>query len=168
MDLSLTLALGLIKMNNYTKTFECKNELDTQRLAQCFSMIAKKGDIFALFGTLGAGKSTFARYFIQSLTDASEVPSPTFTLVQSYDTDKFPIYHYDMYRLKYPEEAYELGVEESFFTGVNLIEWPEKIGYILPKNIWKIEISTKGTDRYFTVSVSDEEKYQRLESIAYD
>lgn len=168
MDLSLTLALGLIKMNNYTKTFECKNELDTQRLAQCFSMIAKKGDIFALFGTLGAGKSTFARYFIQSLTDASEVPSPTFTLVQSYDTDKFPIYHYDMYRLKCPEEAYELGVEESFFTGVNLIEWPEKIGYILPKNIWKIEISTKGTDRYFTVSVCDEEKYQRLESIAYD
>lgn len=168
MALSLTLVLGLNEMNNYTKVFECKNELDTQRLARCFSIIAKKGDIFALYGTLGVGKSTFARYFIQSLTHASEVPSPTFTLVQSYDTDDFSIYHYDMYRLKSPEEAYELGVEEAFFTGVNLIEWPEKIGCLLPKNIWKIEISTKGSDRYFAVSVGDEDKYQRLESIAYD
>ncbi len=164
----MILALGLNNMNEYKRIFKCRNELDTKQLAHCFSLIAKKGDIFALFGTLGVGKSTFARYFIQSLTDASEVPSPTFTLVQSYDTVKFPIYHYDMYRLKYPEEAYELGVEESFFVGVNLIEWPEKIGYILPKNIWKIEILTKDNIRYFTVSVCDEDKYQRLESIVYD
>lgn len=155
-------------MNEYKRIFKCRNELDTKRLAHCFSLIARKGDVFALFGTLGVGKSTFARYFIQSLTDASEVPSPTFTLVQSYDTAKFPIYHYDMYRLKYPEEAFELGVEESFFLGVNLIEWPEKIGYILPKNVWKIEIATNDNIRYFTVSVCDVEKYQRLESIAYD
>ena len=168
MALSLTLALGSNKMDMFTKVFECNTEDDTKHLASCFGKIAKRGDIFALYGTLGAGKSTFARYFIQSLTDATEVPSPTFTLVQSYDTDDFSIFHYDMYRLKSPEEAYELGIEEAFFTGVNLIEWPEKIGYLLPRNIWKIDISTKGTSRYFSVCVGDTEKYQRLESIAHD
>lgn len=92
---------------------------------------------------LAQGKSTFSRFFIQNLSDAQEVPSPTFTLVQSYEGNDFEIYHYDMYRLKSPEEAYELGIEESFYNGVNLIEWPEKIGYLLPKNIWTVNIFTK-------------------------
>lgn len=129
--------------------------------------MAQKGDIFALYGTLGAGKSTFSRFFIQNLSDAQEVPSPTFTLVQSYEGNDFEIYHYDMYRLKSPEEAYELGIEESFYNGVNLIEWPEKIGYLLPKNIWTVNIFTKDSARYFEVTVSDEEKKERLEKLGY-
>ena len=139
----------------------------TKKLACCFSNVAQKGDIFALYGTLGAGKSTFSRFFIQNLSDAQEVPSPTFTLVQSYEGNDFEIYHYDMYRLKSPEEAYELGIEESFYNGVNLIEWPEKIGYLLPKNIWTVNIFTKDSARYFEVTVSDEEKKERLEKLGY-
>ena len=165
--LSLTLALGSNKMDMFTKVFECNTEDDTKRLATCFGKIAKRGDIFALYGTLGAGKSIFARYFIQSLTDATEVPSPTFTLVQTYESDNFEIYHYDMYRLKIPEEAYELGIEESFYSGVNLIEWPEKIGYLLPKDIWQVTIQVINNTRCFEFSVNNEEKRQRLEKIDY-
>ena len=164
----MILAHGLNKMTEHKRTFECKTEEDTKRLACCFSNVAQKGDIFALYGTLGAGKSTFSRFFIQNLSSAEEVPSPTFTLVQSYEGSNFEIYHYDMYRLKSPEEAYELGIEESFYDGVNLIEWPEKIGGLLPKDIWKITISTKGAVRYFDVSVSGENKRKRLEALDYD
>ena len=163
----LILAHGLNKMTEYKKIFKCLTENDTKKLACCFSNVAQKGDIFALYGTLGAGKSTFSRFFIQNLSDAQEVPSPTFTLVQSYEGNDFEIYHYDMYRLKSPEEAYELGIEESFYNGVNLIEWPEKIGYLLPKNIWTVNIFTKDSARYFEVTVSDEEKKKRLEKLGY-
>lgn len=149
------------------RTFTCSSEANTKLLAEQFAQIAKSGDIFALYGTLGAGKSTFSRYFIQYLTQATEVPSPTFTLVQMYDTSDFVVYHYDMYRLKHPDEAYELGIEESFYNGVNLIEWPEKIIPLLPKNIWKISITTEKNIRYFDVEVFDKDKAERLERIAY-
>lgn len=146
----------------YNKKITCHTEKDTQALAEKFSLIAKKGDVFALFGTLGAGKSTFSRYFIQNLTHAREVPSPTFTLVQTYDAPCFEIYHYDMYRLKCPEEAYELDIEEAFYNAVTLIEWPEKILPLLPKNIWKINISAKGNLRVFEIETDDTDKYERI------
>lgn len=146
----------------YKKSFICNNEAETKNLAIKFAMIAKKGDVFALFGTLGAGKSTFSRYFIEELTQAKEVPSPTFTLVQTYDAPDFEIYHYDMYRLKRAEEAYELDIEEAFYNAVSLIEWPEKILPLLPKNMWKITISTKGNVRMFDVETSDVSKNERM------
>ena len=150
---------------SYTRIFECKSEDDTKNLAVRFADIAKKGDVFALYGTLGVGKSFFSRHFIQHLTDVLDVPSPTFTLVQCYEAVNFEIFHYDMYRLKSPDEAYELGIEESFFNGVNLVEWPEKIQSLLPKNIWKITIDIKDNIRIFNIEVSDNEKQARLESI---
>ena len=124
----------------YKKVFKCNLEEDTRKLANEFAKISKKGDVFALYGTLGVGKSTFSRFFIQSLCGDIDVPSPTFTLVQMYDTNDFELYHYDMYRLKNQEDAYELGIEDAFYSGVNLIEWPEKIGSLLPKNAIKITI----------------------------
>lgn len=147
------------------KKIVCKTEENTRFLAKKVAKGAKKGDVFALFGTLGAGKSTFSRYFIEHLSGATEIPSPTFTLVQTYDAADFEIYHYDMYRLKSPEEAYELDIEEAFYNGVSLIEWPEKIGSLLPKDIWKITISTQGTERVFDIETVSEEKSQRLEEI---
>jgi len=149
-------------MTMYQRNITCLTEDDTRLLAEKFAKLAKKGDIFALFGTLGVGKSTFSRYFIQALTDAKEIPSPTFTLVQTYDAPLFEIYHYDMYRLKHYEEAFELGIEESFYNGVNLIEWPEKIAPLLPKNIWKITITTKDSCRLFSIETADEDKIIRL------
>ncbi len=154
-------------MTKYTKIFKCITEGDTNKLAQALSLIAKKGDIFALYGTLGAGKSTFSRFFIQSLCCVEDVPSPTFTLVQSYPTDNFEICHYDMYRLENPTEAYELGIEYFFYSCVNLIEWPEKIESLLPKDIWKINIKIESDCRFFEISVFNQEKEQRLKALTY-
>ena len=99
------------------------------RIAKCLRV----GDIVALKGPLGAGKTTLARYIIQGLGwMESEIPSPTFTLAQEYDFSKFTLWHFDMYRLEAPEDALEIGVEEAFATGVSLIEWPERLGGYLP------------------------------------
>ncbi len=110
------------------------SEEETIQIAQNLAQQVSCGTVIALYGTLGAGKTAFCRGFIQSLTHQStEVPSPTFTLLQIYDTPLYPVYHFDMYRLKTPDEAYEIGIEDAFAEGVCLIEWPEKLGYLLPK-----------------------------------
>ncbi len=117
-----------------------KSETDTLKIASDLAKKVTPGTIIALYGTLGAGKSAFCRGFIQSLCQTEDVPSPTFTLLQTYETPSFEIYHFDMYRLKKPEEAFELGIEDAFIDGVSLIEWPEKIGSLLPKNAIRITI----------------------------
>lgn len=116
------------------QTFITHSESETSALAARLAAALKVGDIVALYGTLGAGKTAFCRGFIQSLApETAEVPSPTFTLLQTYETSRFLIYHFDMYRLKSPEEAYEIGIEDAFGEGVSLIEWPEKMAGLLPK-----------------------------------
>jgi tRNA threonylcarbamoyl adenosine modification protein YjeE len=147
------------------KTFIVRDEAETTALAERFTKIVKKGDVLALYGTLGMGKSVFARGLIQKLTDAEEVPSPTFTLVQGYDAPQFEIYHFDLYRLKDPDEVFELGFEEAVYGGVCLIEWPEKAGNWLPKDIFKLEITPYASGRKITVDVSSEDKIKRLEQI---
>lgn len=127
------------------------SEAETAEIGRKLAQQAKKGDVFALFGTLGMGKSVLSRAFIQELTQAEEVPSPTFTLVQAYDAENFTIYHFDLYRLKNPEEIFELGMEEALADGVCLIEWPEKMGGYLPKKSIKVEITSIGEGRKITV-----------------
>lgn len=112
--------------------FELADEAATGRLAAALAGLARPGDTIALWGELGAGKTTFARAFIRSLGGGPDVPSPTFTLVQAYDLDAFAVWHFDLYRLSAPEAAYELGIEEAFAQGVSLIEWPERLGSLLP------------------------------------
>lgn len=155
-------------MTEYIKEIICRTETDTKHLAENIASIVQKGDVFALFGTLGVGKSTFSRYFIQFLCGAEDVPSPTFTLVQTYEAQEFDIYHYDMYRLKNAQDAYELGIEDAFYQGVCLIEWPENILSVLPRNIWKMEIVSKDNIRHFKISVTDEKTAARLRKIALD
>lgn len=103
-----------------------------RRLAGC----SRRGDILALSGDLGVGKTTFARAFIRAYgRPTEEVPSPTFTLVQVYDpldAAAPPIYHFDLYRLDSPEDAFELGLEDAFACGISLIEWPDRLGAWLP------------------------------------
>ena len=121
--------------------FVSHNESETTQIAYNFAKTLKIGDVVALYGTLGVGKTAFCRGFVQSLMSKEiEVPSPTFTLLQIYDTPLYPVYHFDMYRLKTPEEAYEIGIEDAFYEGVSLIEWPEKLGKLLPKNHHKVTI----------------------------
>ena len=147
------------------KTFVSTSEAETEALAKKVALMAQKGDVFALYGTLGMGKSVFARAFIQSLTKAEEVPSPTFTLVQEYQAADFDIYHFDLYRLKSPDEVFELGFEEAVYGGVSLIEWPEKAGAWLPKNIFKIEILPHKNGRSIVIETDFQEKISRLEQL---
>jgi tRNA threonylcarbamoyl adenosine modification protein YjeE len=145
--------------------FICNTEEDTVRLGQKLSSIAKKGDVFALYGTLGMGKSVFSRAFVKSLTSANEVPSPTFTLVQVYEAKDFDIYHFDLYRLKSPEEIFEIGMEEALYDGVCLIEWPEKMQGYLPKNIFRLEITPYEQGRKIKIETTDAYKKLRLQEL---
>lgn len=114
---------------------------------------ARVGDIVALSGELGAGKSCFARGFLRGLGYAGDVPSPTFTLVQPYDTLP-PVWHVDLYRLDSPDEAAALGLDDAYDDQVTLIEWPERLGHLLPPDALKIRIDGSGdATRRLTVSV---------------
>ncbi len=99
------------------------------------------GDVFTLHGGLGAGKTTLARGFIQSLLgNQTDVPSPTFTLVQTYEASGFDIWHTDLYRLENPHDIIELGLEDAFDEAVTLIEWPEKLGPYLPRRRLEVHL----------------------------
>ena len=109
----------------------------TAALAAELAGLALPGDVLALSGDLGTGKTTFARAFIESLAQRfgakrEEVPSPTFTLVQTYEFPGLSVWHFDLYRLTNPEDALELGIEDAFSGAVSLIEWPERLGPYLP------------------------------------
>lgn len=115
-------------------TTHAQNLAATQSLAQELAAIADKGDVIALRGDLGMGKSAFARAFIQARAGVPiEVPSPTFTLVQSYELPSGLITHFDLYRLRDASDAYELGLDDAF-GGIILIEWPERLGDGLPRD----------------------------------
>jgi tRNA threonylcarbamoyladenosine biosynthesis protein TsaE len=108
------------------------DEAATARLGAALAELTRPRDVIALRGSLGAGKTVFARGFIRALGGGPEVPSPTFTLVQAYDVDPAAVWHFDLYRLQSPDEAYELGIEEAFSGSICLIEWPERLGALLP------------------------------------
>lgn len=111
---------------------------DTSALAEKLAPRLKPGDVVALHGGLGAGKTTFARALIRALLDQdTDVPSPTYTLVQTYEGPSFPIFHFDLYRLEVPEEVRELGWDETQ-TGLALIEWPDQAGPYLPR--WRLDL----------------------------
>jgi tRNA threonylcarbamoyladenosine biosynthesis protein TsaE len=127
---------------------ELADERATLALGARLADEAGRGDVFALSGTLGAGKTTLARGFIRALTGPDEeVPSPTFTLVQTYDTKKGTVWHFDLYRLEDPEEAWELGIEEAFAGGISLIEWPDRLGALLPARRRQVTLEIAGTHR---------------------
>ncbi len=125
----------------YKIEIDIENEFATKRLGAAVAKIAEPADVFALFGTLGMGKSVLARAFIQELTSFDEeVPSPTFTLVQTYESSKSILWHFDLYRIKQAEEIFELGIEDAFAEGISLIEWPEKMADYLPADRYNINI----------------------------
>lgn len=128
--------------------FICNSLEDTEKAAQYFSQFAKPGQCFALYGDLGYGKTTFTQYLIKSLNKNIEsISSPTFNIVQIYDSDVSEIWHIDCYRLKSPEEFYELGIEEAFASCITIIEWPEIIEDFLPQNAVKIKFYKNNLSR---------------------
>jgi len=104
-------------------------------------------DVLLLSGNVGAGKTHFARALIQSLLPVAEdVPSPTFTLVQTYETPKTEIWHSDLYRLTSPQEIEELGLIDAFETALCLVEWPDRLGPLAPQNALSITLTSTPED----------------------
>ena len=132
---------------------ELANPEATALFAEDVSLALKPADCLCLSGDLGAGKSTFARALIRAIADDPELeaPSPTFTLVQSYQL-RLPIAHMDLYRIGSPEELDELGLEDALSEGVALIEWPEKAIELLPDNRVMLRFDGIGNSR--TVKLS--------------
>jgi len=122
------------------------SEEETEKLGALLANRLKAGDFVALFGGLGAGKTAFCRGIVSAL-GSGECASPTFTVVREYKTAP-PVYHFDAYRLKDEEELYDIGCEEYFSRpGIILMEWPEKVSGLLPKERISVEISGSGEER---------------------
>lgn len=127
----------------------------TKAIAARLAPVLRAGDIIALDGTLGAGKTEFCRAIIHALGYRGDVPSPTFTLLQIYQpaADGPPVWHMDLYRLEQPEEAFELGIEDGFETAINLIEWPSRLGRYLPAGglTLRLDIAPDGLSRKLSI-----------------
>ena len=120
----------------------------TARFAERLAARLNSGDVVLLSGPVGAGKTHFARALVQSILDFPEdVPSPTFTLVQSYDTRHGPLWHADLYRINTESEVEELGLEQAFEEAICLIEWPDRLGSLTPPNALNIHFKTTGSGR---------------------
>ncbi len=124
----------------------------TESLANRLAGLLKPGDVIALSGELGTGKTVIARGVIRALAathtvDVDDIPSPTFTLVQQYDFPPFSLFHIDLYRIDSPGDVLELGVEDFFAEDVSLIEWPERLGAYLPEDRLHLTLQAGDHDR---------------------
>ena len=121
-----------------SRQLHLRGEAGTAALARRLAPVLRRGDVVALWGDLGSGKTSFARALITALppsdptAEPEPVPSPTFTLVQIYERQPAPVWHFDLYRIEDPEEVLELGLEEALAEAVSLIEWPDRLGPLLP------------------------------------
>ncbi|MGV8953472.1 MAG: tRNA (adenosine(37)-N6)-threonylcarbamoyltransferase complex ATPase subunit type 1 TsaE [Cypionkella sp.] len=122
-------------------------EDDTARLGAWLAQRLNAGDTVLLSGQIGAGKSHFARAFIRARLGRNEdIPSPTFTLVQTYEAD-VDIWHSDLYRLSHPDEVLELGLDDAFATAICLVEWPDRLGTLAPATALSLTLTVEGEGR---------------------
>jgi tRNA threonylcarbamoyladenosine biosynthesis protein TsaE len=133
-----------------TFSFLLADESATQKLGTALAEALRPHDLVALEGGLGAGKTTLARAILRAASGepALTVPSPTFTLVEVYDTPKGTFWHFDLYRLEAPEQVFELGWEEALADGIVLIEWPERLGTLLPTPALTVTLTVKDEKRH--------------------
>ncbi|MFO1247794.1 MAG: tRNA (adenosine(37)-N6)-threonylcarbamoyltransferase complex ATPase subunit type 1 TsaE [Alphaproteobacteria bacterium] len=131
----------------------------TARLGKAIAAGLGVGDAVALWGDLGAGKTTLARAILQAMGVAEDVPSPTFTLVQNYETAP-PVAHYDLYRLKSAREIQELGFEDALDQGAVLVEWPERAPEALPPQALHVRLGM--TDGARTARVTGPSRWEKL------
>lgn len=125
----------------------------TSALGERLAVLLQPGDTVLLEGSIGAGKTHLARALIRArLGRMEDVPSPTFTLVQTYEAPDAEIWHADLYRLGHPDELLELGLEQAFGSAICLIEWPDRLGSHLPADALLISLSVEGEGRHAVLS----------------
>ncbi|MCG3268409.1 tRNA (adenosine(37)-N6)-threonylcarbamoyltransferase complex ATPase subunit type 1 TsaE [Yoonia sp. I 8.24] len=136
-------------------TIALPTETETVKLAQRIAGILSPGDTLLLSGEIGAGKSAFSRALIRArLGRMEDVPSPTFTLVQTYDDPSGDIWHCDLYRLTHPDEIFELGLDEAFATAICLIEWPDRLGPDAPSTALQMKFHAGDTAHSVEITTS--------------
>ena len=134
-------------------SFSLPDESTTAALAGQIAPCLAPGDALLLEGEIGAGKSAFARALIRArLGRMEDVPSPTFTIVQTYEDETGDIWHCDLYRLTHPDEALELGLDEAFETAICLIEWPDRLGDETPDSALTLSFVAKDRDHHVTIT----------------
>ena len=131
----------------FERTFALGDLAATDSLGARIAASLRVGDTVALEGDLGAGKTTLARAILRALGVTENVPSPTFTLVQTYETPRLAVRHYDLYRIENPAEVDELGLDEALDEGAALIEWPERAGTRLAQDALHVLLSLNRDDR---------------------
>ena len=143
------------------ETFESNSESDTYEFAKSLALKSHKGDIYALIGELGVGKTAFTKGFAKGLGIKESIVSPTFTFVQVYDDGTIPLYHFDVYRIGDISEMDEIGYEDYFYgDGISIMEWADLVYELLPKEAVIIKIEkdlSKGVD-YRRITLEDGRK----------
>ncbi len=136
------------------------NEL--RRLASFLALVLKPGDVVALNGELGAGKTTFARAVIIAASGAKEeeIPSPTFALMQTYEDGRLPLAHIDCYRMNGADELYEVGLDDALSRGAVLIEWAEKAISVLPAGRLDISLKDGSSEDNRTITLAGRGEWQ--------
>ena len=123
-------------------SIELSSPDETALAAQRLAEFLAPGDTILLQGPVGAGKSHFARHLIRSiLMEPEDIPSPTFTLVQTYETEKGPLWHSDLYRISSTYEIEELGLINAFDDAICIVEWPDRLGELAPEHALSVELS---------------------------
>jgi len=143
-----------------SRTLLTRTEPETAALAIALAPCLRMTDRVGLTGPLGAGKSVIARALIRTLTGepSLDVPSPTYTLVERYDAEIGPVYHFDAYRLETPSEIWEAGLEDALETGITLIEWVDRVRSLLPADTVSVTVAPQNRTgegaRQITVTAS--------------
>ncbi len=133
---------------NFERIIEINNEEETEQFGQELAQGCRPGDVIALIGDLGTGKTTLTKAIARGLGIEDRVTSPTFTIVQEYHDGRLPLYHFDVYRITNPEDMFEIGADEYFFgKGVCVVDWAAQILELMPQNT-----------KYIFIEYDEEEK----------
>jgi len=129
------------RVSDFSAEWTLRSLSDADALGARIAAAISAGDVVALSGDLGAGKTTLARAILSALGVREAVTSPTFTLVQRYELPSFPVSHFDLYRIEQDAEMEELGLDEALSDGAALIEWPERAGSRLPSDALHVQLA---------------------------